>query len=183
MDAKRLLVFNVTQDEVDALWVAQGGKCAVCQRPIKLDSPATCLDHDHDIGVLRGLLCFLCNRALGLLQDDVERVKAARAYLTAPPAYRVLGQRYACIGRAKVRTVPRSRRAYFFPYGTVPSAPALRTPTVYRQKLSSRGPRKLATLILALLGFTNEQNTFRTIVPSFHHCRRAARPHGLDQPA
>src|SRR6266704_804092 len=132
MDAKRLLVFNVTQDEVDALWVAQGGKCAVCQRPIKLDSPATCLDHDHDIGVLRGLLCFLCNRALGLLQDDVERVKAARAYLTAPPAYRVLGQRYACIGRAKVRTVPRSRRAYFFPYGTVPSAPALRTPTVYR---------------------------------------------------
>lgn len=132
MDAKRLLVFNVTQDEIDALWVAQGGKCAACKRPIAAESPATCIDHCHKTGLLRGLVCFRCNRALGLLQDDIEKVKGALAYLYAPPAYRVLGPRYACVGRAKVRTVPRSRRALFFPYGTVSSAPALRAPTVYR---------------------------------------------------
>jgi hypothetical protein len=109
--------------------------------------------------VVRGLICFLCNRAIGLLQDSPERVKAALDYLLAPPAYRVLGQRYACIGKAKVRTVPRGRRANFFPHGTVPSAPALRAPTVYRCGCCDYSDRALKVCCLHGQPKTVEQGT------------------------
>lgn len=38
-------------------------------------------DHDHDTGVIRGLLCHNCNRALGFLGDSIEGVRLALAYL------------------------------------------------------------------------------------------------------
>lgn len=61
----------------------QGGRCAICQRLPEEQKTKTRLvvDHDHQTGIVRGLLCDPCNRALGLLGDRPERVEAACGYL------------------------------------------------------------------------------------------------------
>ena len=73
------LKYGITQDELDAQVAVQNGVCAVCgQEPDKLH-----IDHNHDTGKVRGLLCGNCNRALGLMYDDVESLEHAIAYLKA----------------------------------------------------------------------------------------------------
>jgi hypothetical protein len=39
------------------------------------------VDHCHATGKVRGLLCHNCNRALGLMQDNIENIKRAADYL------------------------------------------------------------------------------------------------------
>ena len=101
MDEKQLWQrFNLSPVEPAALHAAQGGLCPICKRPLELGSPATCTEHNHKTGLVRGLCCFLCNRALGLFGDDVEKLKAAIAYLEKPPAITAIGKRFGHIGRA-----------------------------------------------------------------------------------
>lgn len=54
--------------------------CAICGKPPS-SSRALSLDHCHNTGVIRGLLCDPCNRGLGLFQDSVSRMKNAIDYL------------------------------------------------------------------------------------------------------
>jgi hypothetical protein len=72
--------FGLTLDGYAAMLEAQGGRCAICGRP---EPPGKSLhvDHDHETGVVRGLLCFSCNAAIGKLADDVDRLQRAIAYL------------------------------------------------------------------------------------------------------
>jgi hypothetical protein len=80
--------FGLTlQDEAQML-AAQGGVCAICGsaasrknwRTQKEDSLH--LDHDHRTGLVRGILCDNCNRAIGLLQDDPQVLTSAIVYLS-----------------------------------------------------------------------------------------------------
>ncbi len=66
------------------MFARQGGVCAVCLRE---PTPGISLhvDHDHETGRIRGLLCFRCNNALGDLEDDADRLLAAVAYLGPGP--------------------------------------------------------------------------------------------------
>lgn len=68
--------YGLSQEQYDAMVVEAAGRCAVCQREDDLQ-----VDHCHSSGRVRGLLCGLCNKALGLLQDDPARLRAAAAYL------------------------------------------------------------------------------------------------------
>lgn len=64
------------------LVIEQDNCCAICGRHALTSRYGTlCLDHDHRNGAPRGLLCQRCNTALGLLDDAIDRLKAAIAYL------------------------------------------------------------------------------------------------------
>lgn len=54
----------------------QNGRCAICMRKAKL-----CVDHDHETGLIRGLLCHFCNVMLGNARDSVLILQAGCRYL------------------------------------------------------------------------------------------------------
>jgi len=62
------------------MFEAQGGVCAICgeARP---DERTLHVDHDHATGLIRGLLCFRCNQAIGSLKEDQDIFLAAADYL------------------------------------------------------------------------------------------------------
>jgi hypothetical protein len=62
--------------EADVMLEAQGGVCAICQA-----APAAHVDHDHETGAVRALLCFNCNGGLGQFKDDPEVLRAAADYV------------------------------------------------------------------------------------------------------
>src|SRR3954449_5700779 len=72
--------FGITADDVDALIEKQGGKCAICGRtPKRLASWH--VDHCHETGVVRGVLCIDCNQGIGKFHEDPQRLRAAADYL------------------------------------------------------------------------------------------------------
>lgn len=70
--------YGVTQYEYLAMLTEQGGKCPGCG-----SSSPTCIDHDHETGRVRGLLCVKCNLALGHASDDPGRLRRLANYLDA----------------------------------------------------------------------------------------------------
>jgi hypothetical protein len=63
----------------------QGGVCAICRKPEMIKDQSgnircLALDHNHETGEIRGLLCFKCNTNLALLENE-SFVNAAQAYL------------------------------------------------------------------------------------------------------
>jgi hypothetical protein len=71
--------FGISISDYDGLLEAQGGDCAICGKPqgkISLH-----VDHDHESGEIRGLLCLGCNNALGQFKDDCDLLARAAGYL------------------------------------------------------------------------------------------------------
>jgi len=73
--------YGLTLDEFDALLAKQGGVCAVCGTADPAGRGQFCVDHEHDTGRIRGLLCGRCNSGLGYFQDSSEALRAAADYL------------------------------------------------------------------------------------------------------
>lgn len=78
--------YGISVDEFDKRLVEQGGVCAICggkeahtYKSGKLKELS--VDHCHDTGRVRGLLCVKCNRGLGYFADDIERINRAIEYL------------------------------------------------------------------------------------------------------
>jgi hypothetical protein len=72
--------YGVTAEWYDTKFAEQGGVCAACKRPETLRNNLA-VDHDHETGEVRGLLCQSCNLTLGLVQESVERLRELIAYL------------------------------------------------------------------------------------------------------
>jgi hypothetical protein len=77
--------YGITADQYLELLELQDGRCAIClTRP---RNRRLAVDHDHDTGEIRGLLCTRCNHGiLGKAHDSVTLLTRAIAYLTEPPA-------------------------------------------------------------------------------------------------
>ncbi|GHJ04172.1 endonuclease VII domain-containing protein [Streptomyces olivaceus] len=85
--------YGLTEAQRDEMVASQAGLCAIC-----LKAPAVQVDHCHETGRVRGVLCFNCNSGLGLLRDDPEAMYRAADYLegnawkptlVAPGVYRL----------------------------------------------------------------------------------------------
>ena len=81
------LRFNLTLEGYNLMLDAQGGVCKICSMPEttrKNNSDEVrmlCVDHDHNTGQVRGLLCNKCNRALGHYEATKPRAQEFEKYL------------------------------------------------------------------------------------------------------
>lgn len=84
-NSKRKSKYGVSSDSVQARLKKQNGVCAICghleTRCQNGRIQALAVDHDHQTGKFRGLLCSACNSALGLMQDSPEIMQRAADYL------------------------------------------------------------------------------------------------------
>ena len=61
--------YGITIEQYDAILASQGGLCAICGTDKAHGFNDTFhVDHDHLTGRIRGLLCFACNRRLGVFE-------------------------------------------------------------------------------------------------------------------
>jgi len=74
--------YGLTLEEHEHMWWEQNGCCKICHVP-EAEAPRgwLAIDHCHDTGRVRGLLCNNCNALLGMAKDRPEILDAAKAYL------------------------------------------------------------------------------------------------------
>jgi hypothetical protein len=77
---QKLKGYGLTLADYDRMFTEQGGVCAICRRPSP-DGRNLHVDHAHDSGAVRGLLCHDCNRGLGMFRDNPELLSCAARYL------------------------------------------------------------------------------------------------------
>lgn len=73
--------FGMSKSEYNELLTAQGGVCAICKKKA-WNSKRPCVDHDHDTGKVRGLLCHRCNLAIGQIDDNPQIARLMADYLS-----------------------------------------------------------------------------------------------------
>jgi len=73
--------FGISLEEYNDMLTKQNNCCKICYRNQSEFQKALCVDHNHKTGKIRGLLCFPCNQAIGLLKDNMHTCFAAGEYL------------------------------------------------------------------------------------------------------
>lgn len=73
----RLRRYDLTSADHARMMLEQGGVCALCEKPQKGKRPLV-VDHDHNTGEVRGLLCYGCNRLIVPLDNHPLYLKALR---------------------------------------------------------------------------------------------------------
>jgi hypothetical protein len=90
-DAWKRQGINITWDEYETLLADQQGVCAICHQPP--GQKALHVDHDHNTGQVRALLCTGCNTAIGSAQEDPDLLRSMADYIEThqpkPPSYLV----------------------------------------------------------------------------------------------
>jgi hypothetical protein len=82
----RIYKFGLTPEMFNQLWESQNGSCAICKRSLsrawedRRKPDGVCVDHDHATGIVRGLLCVMCNRGLGFFKEP-RHLLTAYTYL------------------------------------------------------------------------------------------------------
>jgi len=107
--AKRLWDnYKLTIAQYNAMFAFQGGVCYTCHHPEPVKGRRLSVDHDHNTGLVRGLLCSRCNPIIGKLENAYKRyglgkvigldvktlVTRIASYLWQPPATKALGMEH-----------------------------------------------------------------------------------------
>ena len=78
--ARRFIL--ITEDEYNEMWRLQNGECAICRVPSIELTRRLAIDHNHETGEIRGLLCLGCNAGLGMFKEDRGVLYDAIQYLS-----------------------------------------------------------------------------------------------------
>lgn len=74
--------YGLTEEQYDDMLALQDGRCLICRREFASDRRLVPhVDHCHETGRVRGILCFTCNTGIGKFNDNIEWLEAAIAYL------------------------------------------------------------------------------------------------------
>lgn len=79
--------YSIEGYKIHQMLERQNGLCAICDDPISLRAEdnerrrTAKVDHCHDTGKVRGLLCGKCNSGLGMFRDNTEHLDRAITYL------------------------------------------------------------------------------------------------------
>lgn len=73
--------YGITLDDYKLMLAHQNNQCQICSTVNDWDGKILVVDHDHSTGVIRGLLCDTCNRALGFFKDNTDVLRNAIEYL------------------------------------------------------------------------------------------------------
>jgi hypothetical protein len=80
-------LYGLEAEQYEAMLEAQGHVCAICKKPEKAQfhgrPKRLSIDHCHTSGAVRGLLCSLCNWAIGKLRDNPAAIRSAADYVEA----------------------------------------------------------------------------------------------------
>lgn len=78
--------YDISYEDFLNLYNEQNGQCGICKKYISIDIDSekhlkANVDHNHTNKKVRGLLCENCNRAIGLLEDNITNLYNAIEYL------------------------------------------------------------------------------------------------------
>jgi len=73
--------FGITVEQYDQMVVAQGNQCKICRCELAANRKSWDIDHCHNTGKVRGLLCNPCNQGLGMFKDNPDIIQSAINYL------------------------------------------------------------------------------------------------------
>lgn len=79
-NARLMHEYGISLDKYNELFQIQKGLCAICDSSCKSGKRLS-VDHNHDTGEVRGLLCRICNTAIGFFGDDIKKLRKAIAYI------------------------------------------------------------------------------------------------------
>jgi hypothetical protein len=73
--------YGINLENYNKMFADQAGCCAICKKHQNEFTKKLSVDHDHQTGNVRALLCNPCNTSLGNMNDDIELLKSAIDYL------------------------------------------------------------------------------------------------------
>ena len=73
--------YGITLEEYDEILADQGGCCLICKRDTPNGQGRFVVDHNHETGEVRGLLCSTCNTGLGNFMDNPDFLLSAYHYI------------------------------------------------------------------------------------------------------
>ena len=74
--------YGIDLEKYNELFNTQNSCCAICKKHQSAFKKRLHVDHEHESGGIRGLLCHNCNLAIGRLYEDPVIIKAALEYVS-----------------------------------------------------------------------------------------------------
>lgn len=73
--------FGITKEQYVEMFRKQRGRCGICGVPQVELTKQFAIDHDHETGIVRGLLCSHCNIMIGQAREKITILNQAIMYL------------------------------------------------------------------------------------------------------